>query len=295
MTDRLRIVLATCRAWPDISASDAELASELRSRGHTVDAASWNDAPTSAFTSADVVVLRSNWDYHHDLPAFEHWLDEVSASPVQLHNDASLVRDHLHKDYLLRLADQEVPTPKTIVLDEFDASAIRSWATAEQLDRVVLKPAWGASGHDVRLVELDDLDDETERWQTSDRRELLAQSFVEAIRDGETSLVFFGNEFSHALLRVPAPGDFRANSNYGSQMAPAPSVDPSKVEVARQALATLPVVPTYARVDVAGTGDSATLMELEINEPALGLHLAPGSAVRFADALLRPSGEPARN
>jgi len=29
------------------------------------------------------------------------------------------------------------------------------------------------------------------------------------------------------------------------------------------------------------------LIEVEVNEPALGLHLAPGSADRFADALLR--------
>jgi hypothetical protein len=29
------------------------------------------------------------------------------------------------------------------------------------------------------------------------------------------------------------------------------------------------------------------LMELELNEPGLGLQLAPGAADRFADALLR--------
>ena len=34
------------------------------------------------------------------------------------------------------------------------------------------------------------------------------------------------------------------------------------------------------------------LMEVEVNEPALGLHLAPGSADRFAEALLRRIAEP---
>lgn len=42
-----------CRAWPDISVGDAELAGELRRRGYKVDAEPWNDAPISVFTSAD--------------------------------------------------------------------------------------------------------------------------------------------------------------------------------------------------------------------------------------------------
>lgn len=286
MTDPQRIVLVTCRAWPELSTSDAELARELRCRGHTVVAAPWNDSPTSTFTSANVVVLRSNWDYHHDLRAFEDWLDNVAASPAELHNEAASVLYHQHKSYLLRLANRGVPTPRTLVLDEFDVAAISSWVLDHELDRVVLKPAWGASGHDVRVVQVNGLSSERIRWRAGDRRGVIAQSFVPEIKEGETSLVFFGNTYSHALLRRPAAGDFRANSDYGSQMELAPRTDPAKIEVARHALSTLPFVPTYSRVDVTGTGDDVTLMELELNEPSLGLHLSPGAAARFADALL---------
>lgn len=106
------------------------------------------------------------------------------------------------------------------------------------------------------------------------------------ISDGETSLVFFANQFSHALHRQPSAGDFRANSEYGSTMTRAADVDPAKIAFAASVLATLPSTPTYARVDIVGSGSAVTLMELELNEPALGLHLAAGSAARFADALL---------
>ena len=286
MTNHGRIVLVTCRAWPDISVSDAELATELRRCGYEVDAQPWNDAPISAFTSADLVVLRSNWDYHHDLEAFEEWLDTVESSPAKLYNDAVLVRDHLHKGYLCRFADLGVQTAKTLVLGEFDARAIRSWASDLALDQVVLKPAWGASGHDVCLVHLSDLDGASTQWEASERRDLLAQSLVPEIHEGETSPVFFGESFSHAILRRPAADDFRANSQYGCQMGLAPLNDPTKIEFAQTVLSMLPMVPTYARVDVVGTGDNVTLMELELNEPALGLHLAAGAAARFADVLL---------
>jgi hypothetical protein len=33
-----------------------------------------------------------------------------------------------------------------------------------------------------------------------------------------------------------------------------------------------------------------TVMELEVNEPGLGMHLTPGAADRFADALLARLG-----
>jgi glutathione synthase/RimK-type ligase-like ATP-grasp enzyme len=286
MSDSRRIVCATCRAWPDLSASDIELANELQRRGHTVVGESWNDAPISAFTSADLVVLRSTWDYHHDLQAFEEWIDAVAASPAELHNDRTLVFDHIHKSYLQSLADQGVPTPSTLILEEFDVGEIRSWASDRHLNRVVVKPAWGASGFDVRLIHLRALDDERTHWEAGDRRDVLVQSYVPEIQDGEASLVFFRNHFSHALLRRPAAGDFRANSNFGSQMVLAPRPDQAKLDVARHALSTLSAVPTYARIDVVGSDDNVTLMELEINEPALGLNLAPGAAVRFADALV---------
>jgi hypothetical protein len=45
--------------------------------------------------------------------------------------------------------------------------------------------------------------------------------------------------------------------------------------------------PLYARVDGVVADGRFVLRELEVNEPGLGLDLAPGSADRFAEALLR--------
>ena len=55
-------------------------------------------------------------------------------------------------------------------------------------------------------------------------------------------------------------------------------------------LALLPVPALYARVDGLVCDGRFILMELEVNEPDLGMDLAPGAAERFADALLARLG-----
>jgi glutathione synthase/RimK-type ligase-like ATP-grasp enzyme len=287
MTTPQKIAIVTCRAWPEVSSSDALLARELESRGHDVRAVPWNDAPVEDVASADIVVLRSNWDFHYELAAFEDWLDAVEASGVVLQNSAELVRQHNHKSYLQRFADIGVRTPATLVIEEFDAGRIEQWMGERGFESVVLKPAWGASGHDVERATAADLRTAQANWEAqSDRRDMVVQEFVSQIRFGEFALVFFGGQFSHALHRSPAAGDFRVNSQYLGSMTLAASVDPAAISLAARVLASLPEQPTYARIDVVGAGREVTLMEVELNEPALGLDLAPGSADRFADALV---------
>jgi hypothetical protein len=51
-------------------------------------------------------------------------------------------------------------------------------------------------------------------------------------------------------------------------------------------LGLLPWPPLYARVDGGLRDGRLLLMEVEVNEPGLGLHLAPGAGERLAAALL---------
>lgn len=280
------IVLVTCADWPDLSASDECLATELIAQGHRVQARAWNVARIDQFTGADLVVLRSNWDYHHDLAAFDQWLTAIDESSAVLHNPIALVRSHLDKSYIEKLQVRGVRTPRTLVTSDFDLGVIDNWLQQHNLDRVVLKPAWGASGHGVELVQCQDLTAAANRWgATADRRPMLVQEFLPQIRNGEHSLVFFGGEFSHALVRRPADEDFRVNSQYGGSMQLQADADPAMIEFASLVEAALEQPATYARIDLVIDGSSYIVMEIEVNEPALGLHLAPGSAARFAAAL----------
>jgi len=66
----------------------------------------------------------------------------------------------------------------------------------------------------------------------------------------------------------------------------AEAFSPAVVRAMAEVLALLPERPLYARVDGVAAADGFLLMEVEVNEPGLGLDLAEGAGERFADALL---------
>lgn len=118
---------------------------------------------------------------------------------------------------------------------------------------------------------------------------MIVQEFVAEVSAGEYALVFLAGELSHALLRRPSSNDFRVNGQYGGTMSLANGVDGVDDELigfGAEIVETFAADAVYVRVDVVRTEDGPLLMELEVNEPALGLHLASGSAARFARAIL---------
>lgn len=115
--------------------------------------------------------------------------------------------------------------------------------------------------------------------------EVLLQPYIPEVAEvGETSLIFFNGNFSHAIRRQPQAGDFRANSAYGVQIS-AQTVDENIISQAQNVLSKLPEKTGYARVDGTIIGDQFLLNELELIEPALYLDQAVGSAEHFANAL----------
>ena len=113
---------------------------------------------------------------------------------------------------------------------------------------------------------------------------MLQEFLPEISRLGETMLVFFAGEFSHAVKRVIAPGEWRSNSQYGSIRVPC-ELSASVIGQAYEVLRTLAEVPLYARVDGLVEHDRLSLMELELIEPELGLAEVPEAATTFALAI----------
>jgi hypothetical protein len=118
-----------------------------------------------------------------------------------------------------------------------------------------MKPEFGASAHDTRLVTDRTVAEVTAALETGEiRRPVMIQPFVEEIQSrGEWSLVFIDSAFTHAVLKRPATGDFR--------MQP--------------------------RLDGVETPEGFQVMEVEVNEPGLFFTHAPPAAERRAEALLR--------
>jgi glutathione synthase/RimK-type ligase-like ATP-grasp enzyme len=280
------IVLVTCAAWPELSPSDACLAAALRARGQRVEAAPWNGA-FAPFTGAAAVVVRSAWDYHEAPDAYRAWLDRLE--PDRTFNAPDLIRWNLSKAHVLDLGALDAPVPRSRLVPA-EPEAVAHALVMLGLDEAVVKPAIGASGFGVERVRRGDEPAALARARARKALDVvLVQEFVVGIEHGELAGVFFDGAFSHGLIRVPAPGEFRINSQYGGRME-AVTLPDAVVKQMRGVLALLPAPALYARVDGVANEGCFTLMEVEVNEPGLGMDLVPGSADRFADAILARLG-----
>ena len=110
----------------------------------------------------------------------------------------------------------------------------------------------------------------------------MVQQFVpEILEQGEWSLVFLCGEFSHAVVKSPAAGDFRVQWQFGGTSRAA---EPGGqiIEAAKRIVDLLAEQPLYARID--GTQDESgfVLMEVELIEPVLFLGLG-GAVAHFAE------------
>jgi len=159
----------------------------------------------------------------------------------------------------------------------------------------VVKPAISATAHQTWLVAPQRASEQQARFEAllaSSPSGVMVQPFLPEIRDGEWSLVFLGGEFSHAVLKRPADGDFRVQHDFGGTVE---RLEPEAflVEDARAVLhAAARATDTrveeilYARVDGIVRDEALLLMELELIEPVLFFSHAPGAAARMAELIV---------
>ena len=280
----LRIAFATHRALPQLSEDDRLAAHELRAQGAAIESAVW-DSPLVDWSQYDAVVMRSTWDYHLRRTDFEHWLAHLDAVGAAVFNPTSLVRWNIDKHYLGDLATRGVPIAPTMFLERGGSSLDQLFAELEWTD-VVIKPTIAAGGHDTRRVSVrhDKADAE---WfqQVHAAHDLMVQPFFEEIvTRGEWSFVFLAGQYSHAVLRMAAPGEFRRqHENGGSIIAD----NPRGLIIQQAELVTgqLPNGWLYVRVDGFERNGSLVITEVELIEPSLFLAQHPSAPRRFATAI----------
>jgi glutathione synthase/RimK-type ligase-like ATP-grasp enzyme len=272
---------------------DDHLAHEpLLRHGWQVHDVPWRRADIS-WSSFDAVVVRSTWDYTDELSRFLGVLERIEAEGVPLFNPLALIRWNAGKTYLAALATRGVATIPTMVLDRLTSDDLPLLFGRMQATEIVVKPVVGANSVGTFRLHQD-------RWHLSaaevaeffSARPALVQPFVNRITtDGEYSLFYFDGVYSHAVRKVPALADFRVQEEHGASITAIEANDAMR-SLAGAALATLPQVPLYARVDVvrAMTDDGYWLMELELVEPSLYLRMDPDAPMRFAEAFVRRAG-----
>ena len=236
-------------------------------------------------------VIRSTWDYHLEPERYAVWLRRCARDGVNLWNRPATVLENMNKRYLADLAGAGVEVVAMEYLERGQPQSVRAILERRGWHQVVVKPAVSASAFGTWRTSIERADvDQARLDREVAERSLLVQPFVdEIVSQGEWSLVFFGGEYSHAILKRPAAGDFRVQEELGGHAVPAEP--PSAViEQARAILGRVPAPLLYARVDGVERNGRFVLMEVEINEPFLYIGSSPGAAARLADAIVRSAG-----
>lgn len=263
-----RIALATCSALPGLDDDSRLLLDALNGRAVAV---VWDD-PAVDWASFDACLIRSTWDYHRRREEFLAWARRV-ASVTRLWNPLSVVEWNTDKAYLRRF-----PSIPTTWLSRGSRAEL-------VLEDAVIKPRVSASGENTWRVRpgkpgqalLDALLVE---------HDVMVQPYISSVEtEGEISLTYLAGEFSHAIRKVPRPGEFRSQEEWGSEIR---AITPGAEErrFSDEVLAAVEEPLLYARVDLV-RGDRLLLAELELVEPSLYFRFSPVSAEKFAAAIQR--------
>ncbi len=272
-----RIALANCHEFP-LPEIDEPLRNALIRRGHQIISIPWN-GPQEAFYDADIVLLRACWDYCKTPDEFTQWINDLEAAGVNLHNPSQIVLWNMNKRYLLELQSMGTPMPGTLILDSVSNDDVLTQIQSQGWQEAVVKPLVGQGGGGVLRLDPENFN----HWPDLSKTftPLVLQEFQSSIGNlGETILIFFEGVFSHAVLRIVAPGEWRSNFRFGARRVKC-EVSPRIIEQAQEVLSVLKETPLYARVDGLVNGDIFTLMELELVEPDLGFVQAPDAAEIF--------------
>jgi len=278
----------------EAQALDEDLPPLLAAFGDEASVVRWDDSCID-WSGFELVLLRSTWDYVPRLHEFLDWCERVSALTTLL-NPLPLVRWNIDKHYLATLAATHIATVPSYFLEpgQHVASELHAVINLFASEEFVVKPAVGAGSKDAQRYRRRQVGIAARHVDVllQDGRSVLVQPYLDQVDSaGETALIYFDGEFSHAIRKGPllrldegptaalfAPEDIRTR---------APGAD--EIALADAVIKAIPGgAPLYARIDLLRQSDgSPCVLELELTEPSLFFAHAAGSAERFADAVRR--------
>jgi O-ureido-D-serine cyclo-ligase len=291
-----RIALVTARAAREGDEDLIPLLDALREAGARAEALDWDDAAID-WSSWDCAVLRSPWDYTQRLAEFLAWVQRTDGQ-TQLLNPYDIVRWNTDKHYLadIERAGAAIVPSRFVEPGDDAAAAIADFLAAyPQAAEFVVKPCVGAGSRGAQRHAREALDNAATHARSllGGGNSVLLQPYLDRVDEhGETALIYFDGQYSHAIRKGPL---LKRGGEAGRALFAPEHIQPREPSAAERALAarTLDAVPSatpllYARVDlIHDAGGEPRVLELELSEPSLFFAHGAGSAHRYAAAILR--------
>lgn len=294
-----QVLLVTCAGLPYGEPGAPLLDAALAERGIRSRWAAWDD-PGVDWSAADLVLVRSAWDYEHRREEFLAWAGSVERSGARLVNSAAVLAWNTDKGYLVELADgavggtRDLPVVPTVAVGSEEGLG----PAVDAMRPAVVKPRVGAGGRGVVVFgggpapgrgpsPLGDPRLGTGPW--------IVQPLVPSVRsEGEASVFVLGGHAVSQVQKLPGGtgnggAEIRVQPEYGGSTA-AVDLDGAAAALAEHVVARvgerLGAALAYARVDLMRLPDGRlALSELEATEPGLYLDRLPGNAAAFADVV----------
>lgn len=247
----------------------------------------WRDDP-APLSGYDLVLPLFAWGYQHYHAQWYALLDWMETHTINVHNPATLMRWNTDKAYLHELSNRGVPTIATLWTEALcDGDLVQARVDFAR-DTLMIKPPISGGSYGTYVIGLNDRIPDDVVGQR-----MMVQPLLDAVKkEGEYSLFYFDGMYSHALRKVPKPGDFRVQEQFGASEIQIEPNEEAKI-LAAQTLGALndifgPTPPLYVRIDMLRDNEGAlVLIELEAIEPSLFLNCASDGGAEFAAAVGR--------
>ena len=290
----MKVALVTARPARGLDEDEPLLNLAFQKAGSEVGIAEWDD-PKVDWGSFDVALLRSAWDYCERIGEFLAWVERASQVTHVL-NPLPLVRWNTDKHYLAHLAASGAAVVPSTFIEPGDnpAAALGRFLESHPQAELVVKPAIGAGSRDTQRhlrSEFDAAVTHARRLLDAGRSVLVQPYLGRVDKDGETALMFFEGQFSHAIRKGPLlpRGGAATTGLFAAETITPREPGKDELRLAEKVVSVVPFgTPLYARVDLIRDDSGAPcVLELEMAEPSLFFVHAAGSAELFAAAVQR--------
>ncbi len=263
----------------------------LQQLGLKVVRKSWDD-PDFDWSSTKYAMFRTTWDYFDRYEEFTRWYRDAS-KVTKFINSKRLIDWNIDKHYLQELHNKGINIPNTLFVEPRDNMTLEEAILrtddifGHKCNEFVLKPCIsGGARHTYKFHRKDWFQHDVIFQELITSESMMLQEFQHHIVDeGEISLMVFNGQYTHGVLKIAKPGDFRVQDDYGGSVHNY-EASPEQIEFAKQVVHAAPEMSMYARVDIFRDNNGYwALAELEIFEPELWFRLYPEAAHVFANAV----------
>ena len=248
---------------------DQLLLLELEKLGLRVIKKAWNSLDFN-WSETKFAIFRSTWDYFDKFRDFKIWLERVKEETTFI-NSYELINWNLNKKYLIELNKKGINIPTSEVITKENNLTLECLFKKYDFNEAIIKPTISGAARETYKISKNNFHKyEKKFFDLKSKEDIIFQEFLSNIvSKGETSLIFIGENYTHAVKKIAKKGDFRVQDDHGGSVE-VYNANKEEIIFAKSCLNKCPTLPIYSRVDIIyDNNNEISLGELEMIEPEL--------------------------